>query len=185
MDKNLKEKIISLFEKVRDIPYGDIGSRNPDDVLKMNKGTCSGKHELLKKLFIEIGVEVKDFIVMHTFNDLNVNYPENIKEILKRTEISDPHNFIKILVDEKWLTVDATWDKPLKGLGFPINENWDGESNMDLCVAEGEKIFEVDDPISSKKEEINKFPENVKKDRRIFLQELTKWLDSCRSSNKY
>lgn len=54
-DLPLKKNIIKLFEKVRDIPYGDIGSRDPQDVYKKNKGTCSGKHELLKELYKELG----------------------------------------------------------------------------------------------------------------------------------
>ena len=62
------KKVVLLFEKVRDIPYGDIGSRDPKAVFENNKGTCSGKHELLKELYQELGIEVKDFIAMHKFN---------------------------------------------------------------------------------------------------------------------
>lgn len=30
------QKVITLFEKVRDIPYGDIGSRDAGDIFKQN-----------------------------------------------------------------------------------------------------------------------------------------------------
>ncbi|MCK5233945.1 MAG: hypothetical protein KAJ91_03950 [Candidatus Aenigmarchaeota archaeon] len=41
-DTPVTDKIIKLSEIVRDIPYGDIGSRDPKDVYEKNKGTCSG-----------------------------------------------------------------------------------------------------------------------------------------------
>lgn len=178
-DIPLNEQIIKLFEKVRDIPYGNIESRDPKDVFEKNKGTCSGKHELLKELYQELGIEVKDFIAMHKFNDSKVDFPDNIKEILNRTEIIDPHNFFKIKIDNKWITVDITRDKPLKKLGFTVTENWDGKSDMDLCVVPIE-IIETENPIELKKQKISELPEQVQKDRKLFLNKLTEWLDTVR-----
>ncbi len=176
--------IIRLFEKVRDIPYGDIGSRDAGDIFKQNKGTCSGKHELLKELYKEIGVEVKDFLIMHRFKDMPANFPDEIMEILNRSDIIDPHNFIKILVGGKWVTVDVTWDKALKKLGFIVNENWDGKSDMKIAVAPGGEIFESVDPMSLKKELITKLPNQAQKDRKLFLQKLTAWLDDLRTEGE-
>ena len=178
-DIPLNEKIIKLFERVRDISYGSIGSRDPKDVYEKSKGTCSGKHELLKELYQELGIEVKDFIAMHKFNDLNVDFPDNIKEILNRTEIIDPHNFFKIKIDDNWITIDITWDKPLKRVGFPITEDWDGKSDMELCVVPI-KIIEIENPIEMKKQKISELPEKVQKDRKLFLNKLTEWLDTVR-----
>ncbi|MBI4451838.1 hypothetical protein HY637_00265 [Candidatus Woesearchaeota archaeon] len=175
----INKKIVLLFEKVRDIPYGDIGSRNPEEVFKNNKGTCSGKHELLKGLYQELGLSIKDFIVMHKFNDLKVDFPDEIKQILKRTEILDPHNFLKIFINDKWITVDVTWDKSLKKLGFIVNEEWDGKSDMKLCVIPVE-IIETDNPIKSKKQMIAKLPDQVQQDRKLFLQKMTEWLNRVR-----
>ena len=179
-----EQKIIRLFEKVRDIPYADIGSRNASDVFKQNKGTCSGKHELLKELYQEIGVQVKNFLIMHRFKYMSVNYSAEIKKILDRSDILDPHNFIKILVNNKWIIVDATWDKALKKLGFIVNENWDGHSDMKITVVPTGNIYETTNPILLKKELISKLSAQVQKDRKLFLKELTKWLDKLRSENK-
>lgn len=180
-DLPIEKQIIVLFEKVRDIPYGEIGSRDPEEVYRNNKGTCSGKHELLKELYHELGINTKDFIAIHRFRDLNVDFPSNIKEILDRSDIIDPHNFFKILVDGKWLTIDITWDKPLAIAGFPVNENWNGKSDMEICVIPLD-IIETDDPIEFKKMEISKLPEKVQEDRKLFLKELTKWVDTMRNS---
>ena len=183
-DQSSDQKIITLFEKVRDIPYGNIGSRNPLDVYKHNKGTCSGKHELLKALYKELGISVKDFIIMHRFKHLPVEFPKEIQTMLDKTDIIDPHNFFKIKRDEKWLTIDITWDKALKKLGFPVNLNWNGRSEMQVAVAPGGKVYETSDPIALKKELISKFPEQAQKERKLFLEKCTKWLDSLRKEGE-
>lgn len=94
-DQSIEKKIITLFEKVRDIPYGNIGSRDPADVYKEGKGTCSGKHELLKELYQELGIKTKDFLIMHRFKEMPVDFPEDIMTILNRSDIVDPHNFFQ------------------------------------------------------------------------------------------
>jgi hypothetical protein len=176
----LKQQVIVLFEKVRDIPYGSIGSRDPIDVYESNEGTCSGKHELLKELYQELGIEVKDFVAMHKFKDMQITYPAEIQKILDRSEIIDPHNYFKINFDGKWLLVDVTWDKPLKKAGFIVNENWSAGSDMKICVVPL-SIHETDDPISFKKNEIAKLTEHVQADRKLFLDELTRWTKIIRS----
>ena len=47
---NREQTVLRVFEKVRDIPYGTIGSRDPLKVYLMGSGTCSGKHFLLAAL---------------------------------------------------------------------------------------------------------------------------------------
>lgn len=180
----LEQKVITLFEKVRDIPYGNIGSRDPADIYRKNKGTCSGKHELLKELYQELGIQVKDFLIMHRFKEMSVNFPEDIQSILNRSDIVDPHNFFRILVDDNWVTVDVTWDKPTRKLGFTVNENWDGKSDMKIAVAPGGEIFETDESMTLKKELIGKLPINVQEDRKLFLVKATEWLDTLREKGE-
>lgn len=179
----LDKKIIVLFEKVRDIPYGSIGSRNPKDVYENNKGTCSGKHELLKGLYEELGIKVKDFVVEHSFNDLKVKFPDEIKEILKRNEILDVHNILKIFNNGKWAIVDATWDKPLKKLGFIVNDSWDVKSDMEICVV-SRQIKEVENPIKFKEQKLEELPASIKENRKLFLKRLTEWLDNLRQNKE-
>ena len=33
-----------------------------------------------------------------------------------------------------WILVDATWDRPLVKAGFPVNDHWDGYSEMRWAV---------------------------------------------------
>lgn len=180
----LEQQVVTLFEKVRDVPYGDIGSRDPLDVYRKNKGTCSGKHELLKGLYKELRLEVKDCLIMHRFKQLPVRFPDEINKILERTDIIDPHNYFKVKISDKWLTVDVTWDKALKKLGFPVNEDWDGKSDMKVAVAPGREVYATDNPIAKKKELISSFPERVQADRKLFLKKTTEWLDHLRDKGE-
>lgn len=174
----LDQKIVTIFKQVRDIPYGTIGSRNPLDVYHKNMGTCSGKHALLKALYTALGIEVKDFIVLHNFNNLPIKYPNYLKTQLTTTTILDPHNFIKIKVHNKWLLVDVTWDKPLKKLGFPINENWDGKSNLNILVSTEQEFYETDNAIYLKQKLLKNLTITAQKEREIFLKKFSEWL-SC------
>lgn len=170
---------IELFELVRDIPYGNIGSRNPQDVFKQRMGTCSGKHALLKYLFQAARVEVSDIIVMHAFNDLPVSFPDHIFKLFDSGDILDPHNIIRIRSEGEWQIVDATWDSPLERFGFPVTRDWDGKSKMELCVV-GRDTYEVSDPIVAKKEMINDLPKEMQRRRKLFLKSLTEWLAEVR-----
>lgn len=181
-NQDKQQKIISLFERVRDIPYGQIGSRDPIDVYKQNKGTCSGKHMLLSALYRHIGVEVHDYLILHRFKDLPVSFPTNIQQILNDYDIVDPHNFIKIKVGDQLLTIDITWDLPMKKLGFPVVEKWDGKTNIPLAVVTKEEEIATDKPIEKKKELLAQLPENIVNKRKEFLEEATIWIDQQRNS---
>src|SRR5215211_5550462 len=43
------------FLLVRDMPYTRASSRDPETIIQEWRGTCSGKHYLLKRLFAELG----------------------------------------------------------------------------------------------------------------------------------
>ncbi|MCK5233946.1 MAG: hypothetical protein KAJ91_03955 [Candidatus Aenigmarchaeota archaeon] len=137
------------------------------------------KHELLKELYKELGIPVKDFVANYKFNNPQIEYPLEIKKMLNQLEILDPHNFFKIRVDDKWICVDITWDMPLKKFGFVVNENWDGKSDMKLCVVPIE-IIETNNPIEFKKKKICELPRHAQLERKLFLKKMTEWLDSVR-----
>jgi len=189
-----EEKIVKLFEKVRDIPFGRMGSRDPAVVYKKNKGTCSGKNFLLKELYEGIDVKTKDMVCLQRWKDLTwfpddtydvVNLPDELYEILETNEIVDFHNYLAVNVDDKWVTVDVTIDLPLKKLGFYTTENWDGKSDMPLCFVGTHKVWDCGDKGLEKKKELTKgLPVEVEEERIRFLRGLTKWLDGLRAEGK-
>ena len=173
------QRRIAVFEYVRDIAYGDIGARNPLDVLQKRKGTCSGKHALLKLLLESLDYEVQSWFAKHNFGDFPIQeWPEEL-QIFKGKQITDYHDFLKVKIGNQWVTIDAIFDIPLKKLGFPV-QSWDGESDMKLPVR-AEEIFKAEgDMEEHKKKLIGALPEEKQKERKAFLSTLTTWLDTHR-----
>ena len=181
--QDLNWQIVDIFNFVRDIPYGDIWSRNPEDVYFNNKGTCSWKHELLKSLYLFIWVEVKECVIIHHFRNLSVDFPEEIKLILDSEDILDPHNLLMIRLDEDWIKVDCTWDLPMKLLWFQVNENRDGKSDQKICVIQEWEIMELNNAIKFKEDFINDLSILQREKRKLFLKKFTEWLDVWRNTN--
>jgi len=175
---NNKLRYVSIFEVVRDIPYGNIGSRSPLQVLKKRKGSCSGKHLLLGYLYQNMGIQVQYMMCLTKFNFIQDLLPDNLKLILKKHEIYDYHNYLRIFVDE-WLDVDATFDNPLKNYGFPVNDKWDCASHCKIAFRPIE-VYQVNDLIEEKKEAIKRLPREKQKIRKIFLKQMDKWMESIR-----
>ena len=171
---------VQLFEKVRDIPYGTIGSRDPLAVLEMNRGTCSGKHFLLGSLYRRMGISVKGMVARHTYAELprSIDYPENLKELLERGDgIPDYHNFIKIHFMGRWMTLDATFDSGLRDC-FVVND-WDGDKDTELSV-KAQDIWEPAYPRDFKINKLSELSPDIQRKRETFLEAFSKWLETLR-----
>jgi hypothetical protein len=174
-----KEQIlVRLFEKVRDIPYGTTGSRDPEQVYLKNMGTCSGKHFLLYELLIALGFEVKQFVCSHKFKSFTVKFPQKLQELLN-CDFLDYHNFLKVMINGKLLIMDATWDLPLKKYGFPVKEKWDGKTDTMLGVVPIQS-WETKDPEKFKEDKIGQMPQAEQEARKIFIRELSAWTATLR-----
>ncbi|AEA47332.1 transglutaminase domain-containing protein [Archaeoglobus veneficus] len=179
--RSKEEAVVRVFERVRDIPYGTIGSRHPLDVYRMNRGTCSGKHFLLRELYLALGVEVKDMLCFHRYAELprNIDYPPELKALLERYfGIPDFHNFIKVYVDGRWVTLDATFDSPLENY-FVVNK-WNGKSDTKLSIRPV-RVWEVENPLEFKVKKIKQLPPRVQRGRELFLKKFSEWLDVLRA----
>lgn len=193
-DLPLDQQVIGIFEEVRDIPFGRMGSRDPKDVYEKNKGTCSGKNFLLRELYGRIGLRTKDMICLQRWKDLTwfpddtygvVEFPDELAQMLQTTEIVDFHNYVKLLAGDRWITVDATIDLPLTKLGFHTTEDWDGKSDMPLCFAGTDKIWDCGDKgLEAKRQLIAMLPEDIREARNRFLSKLTEWIDSLRQKGE-
>jgi hypothetical protein len=179
-DLTEEEAVIKVFQRVRDIPYGVIGSRDPVKVLEANKGTCSGKHLLLAALYRAMGLKVKDAVAFHRYENLprQVEYPHDLKALLKRGDgIPDYHNFVKLYSNGRWLTLDATFEEDLREC-FVVN-HWDGKSNTELSV-EPIKVWEVTNPVQFKITKLNGLSKEIGDYRKEFLDKFSVWLDVLR-----
>jgi len=186
-----EQQVIRVFEKVRDIRFGSIGSRDPKDVYEQNKGTCSGKNFLLRELYKGIGLRTKDMICMQRWKDLIwfpddiygvVDLSDELRHRLAQHEVIDFHNYVRIFVNDAWVTVDATIDLPLTKVGFYTTEQWDGMSDMPLCFVGSHKVWDCGDRGFEMKAELTEgLPLEIQEARQQFLVALTVWIDSLRN----
>lgn len=158
------KQIIELYKKTQKIPYYCLKDRDPDLLLKKNKGSCSEKHLFLGKEFEKLGIPVKYLLIKFDWNDLPIP-----KEIIRKKENGPVgwHLVLKIKSSNKWLYIDATWDQKLKRAGFPVTESWNGRSNTKFAFPPKEIIKLKRKP-----------PKQVKRyENQEFYKALNKWLE--------
>ncbi len=137
-DRSLPESTVSIFERVRDIPYAIIPKlfsleKGPIGMLQSNKGFCLPKSYLLGQMYGRLGISTQYFVCSFRWSQMDLDYPVAIKKI--SAEIPETyHMACKISIEGEWFLVDATWDSGLKGAGFPLNTEWDGRSDTTLAV---------------------------------------------------
>jgi hypothetical protein len=125
------------FFLVRDMPYIRASSRDPETIIREWRGTCSGKHYLLKKLFAELGY-VSRLIACTTV--LHIDPKEargRLRELLEQSEgrFVDVHNYLVLELPGKDMIVDATWPLATRGMGTVVNEHFVlGEDHQIACT---------------------------------------------------
>jgi hypothetical protein len=68
----------------------------------------------------------------------------------------------------------------LAGLGFEVNENWDGKSKMNICVVP-EEILEMENSLEFKENFTAELDEKTQKRRKKFINELSEYLGKYRN----
>jgi hypothetical protein len=139
-----KDARISIFNHIRDIPYAVIPEiRNPVDgpegLLKRMKGSCTPKHFLLGRMFEMLRIPIKYVSYPFSWNVRSVAYPPELRKLAEVVPI-EYHLACKATIENEWMVVDATWDRPLARVGFPVNESWDGASDTKLAVESLDEI---------------------------------------------
>lgn len=126
---------INIFEKVRDLPY-EISPRKWQELLKLGRGACEAKHQLLKKAYEKLGYECRLAYVPYSWK--MVELPSDLQKgyWYKRRGL---HVFLEVKIEGKWTKIDATWNKELKDK-FDVNLDWDGFSDQKIAVP-SKKIY--------------------------------------------
>ena len=124
------------FTLVRDMPYTRASSREPETIIGEWRGTCSGKHYLLKRLFTELGYSSR---LMACTTVAHINPKEvrgKLRTLLEQSEgqFVDVHNYLILELPDGEMIVDATWPIATKGMGTVVNENFVmGENHQIAC----------------------------------------------------
>jgi hypothetical protein len=131
----------STYTLVRDMPYTRASSRDPETIIQEWRGTCSGKHYLLKQLFAELGYPSR-LIACTTVAHIDPkDVRGKLRKLLQQSEgqFVDVHNYLILELPEGEMIVDATWPLATKGMGTVVNERF--------VLGEDQKI--ACDPIST------------------------------------
>ncbi|MBN1452714.1 MAG: hypothetical protein JW963_16985 [Anaerolineales bacterium] len=125
------------FTLVRDMPYTRASSRDSETIIAEWRGTCSGKHYLLKKLFAELGYASR-LIACTTVTHIDPkDVRGKLRKLLEQSEgrFVDVHNYLILELPEGEMIVDATWPLATKGMGTVVNEHFVlGENQQIACV---------------------------------------------------
>jgi hypothetical protein len=114
------------FALVRDMPYMRASSREPETTIREWRGTCSGKHYLLKALFAELGLRSR-LIACTTESQIDPSeVPPELRPIVERAggRIVDIHNYLVVESPQGDMVVDATWPLETERIGFTVNETF-------------------------------------------------------------
>ncbi len=179
----IKARII-LFERVRDMGYVYPASRDPLDVLNRAQGSCSGKHYLLAEMFSCLGLKVRHMICTHRFNESPIAFPDHMQGLLRKNEIVDLHDYLQLAIDGSWVDIDATWEYGLRDYGFPVNEDWDGQSSMLLSVTSEEPQIAEHNPEKVKEELLSHLSPRQRLLRKQFLEALSTWVQELTAETR-
>lgn len=174
--RNDLEARISLFHKVRNIPYAVIPeiihSRRYLRILEINQGSCTPKHFLLADLFERLGLTVFYSVWQFRWKDIPIEWPPDLKNLAEQMPVST-HLALRVRIGDRFALVDATLDPQLAMLGLPINE-WDGTSDTLLPVQPlGEEAWHS-------REERELVSPNFEEKSLLFYQKLNSWMEKVR-----
>ena len=126
----------TAYTLVRDMPYTRASSRSPETIIQEWRGTCSGKHYLLKRLFAELGYS-SQLIACTTVAHIDPkDVRGRLRKLLQQSEgrFVDVHNYLILELPEAEMIVDATWPISTKGMGTVVNERFVlGEDQKIAC----------------------------------------------------
>ena len=176
--KEPREARISIYCKIRDIPYAAIPElREPQryhEIVILNAGSCTPKHFLLGKMYEKIGLEVRYAVYPFRWEDFTPIYPENLRRLAEDMPEAT-HLACKVNIDGKLTLVDATLDLTLGRAGFPVNREWDGMRDTILAVnpCGEEKLYDSSEIFSVQSRPLD--------DKSLaFYSELNVWLRQLR-----
>jgi hypothetical protein len=124
------------FLLVRDMPYTRASSRDPYIIMREWRGTCSGKHYLLKGLFGELGYNSRLIACTTVVHIDPKEVSGKLRELLEQSNgrFVDVHNYLILELPEKEMIVDATWPIATRGMGTVVNERFvRGEDHQIAC----------------------------------------------------
>jgi len=116
----------TVFYLVRDMPYQRASDRRPETTLREWRGTCSGKHYLLKALFAELGLSADVVACTVRARPDPATLPAPLADALTASDgvFVDVHNYLLLHLRHGDMIVDATWPLSARKYGLVVNETF-------------------------------------------------------------
>jgi hypothetical protein len=172
----------TAFALVRDMPYQRASSRQPEAIIKEWRGTCSGKHYVLDRIFRELGMDSRVIMCTHRFTRYNTRrFPPELRALVDQEPVPDVHTYIRLETDEGWMTVDATWPSSAEPLGMPVNRRFSAGPDMTVAC-DAIDTYEVPsgrDPQAFKEQLIEEFCGASSQVRDDFIEGMSRWLSDA------
>ena len=174
-------QLIKIFEEVRDIPFQFIGSRDVESMLKAGAGTCNAKHVYLKQKIDELGYPTRFVVDEFNLSDFlkGLDHKDNkVQELENLAAQLEPyyHTYLQINKDNKWISLDVTFDSKLAQFGFVTTTDWNGESDTNLPHTPLKTYYVEDKPEKLKGELLAEESQENKKLRQDFFSKLNDYI---------
>lgn len=124
----------AAFRLVRDMPYQRASSRDPLTIIEEWRGTCSGKHYLLKAVLAEMGFPSKLIACTQDIRLPPERLPAKYRYLVEKPVV-DVHNFLMVQTPEGEMIVDATWPVATEPMGTVVNREWIWGEDMNIACA--------------------------------------------------
>lgn len=172
----------NAFYLVRDMPYRRASDRQPETLIKEWRGTCSGKHYLLRALYEQLGYRSR--VIACTSVDMIAEdkVPEEIHDLWVAAggRFVDVHNYLVLSLPGGEMVVDATWPAGNERYGLKVNKEFVlGQDQQIACTPLQSWVVPKDgDPQSFKQQLLHEHftPEELEF-RDAFIVALSEWLD--------
>lgn len=133
--------LAELIEAIRAIPHGRPRERSGEAVVRDWRGTCSTKHDLLRRLRPDLQLHFIHRMFLLTPEAARKHLGADVAEVVPEEGFLDVHTYATGMVGGRRTVIDVT---------FP-GEPWDGQSDMQIPWGDGQD-FEIGDesPFESK-----------------------------------
>ena len=172
----------TAFALVQDMPYQRASSRQPEAIIEEWRGTCSGKHYVLDRIFRELGMDSRVIMCTHRFTQDNTgHFPPELQALVAREPVPDVHTYIRLETGAGWMTVDATWPSSAEPLGMPVNCNFNAGQDMTIAcdVIDTHPVPAGRDPQAFKEQLIAEFCGASSQVRDDFIEGMSRWLSDA------
>jgi hypothetical protein len=118
--------LAEAYALVRDMPYQRASDRRPETLIAEWRGTCSGKHYLLRDLFAELGYPSHVMACTSVESLPADKVPVDLRDLWSAASgrFVDVHNYLVLELPASEMIVDATWPLGSGKYGLTVNPSF-------------------------------------------------------------